>query len=556
MRTYGELKYSQLLKCWAFSDLEPHVIIKLKHLFPSVPKNAKIITFTHKLDTVMDIAWFIQRYPMRIPKSHRKYLDFSLERFQKRIEKLERLLSPDYSPKTIQIGPITLRDYQVKFTNMAWTVKRMVLGDDTGIGKTFQALALGSNMKCLPILCVVQTHLPDQWIENIEEIFPGAKYHYINSGKPYTLPPADIYVTKYSMLSKWHDYWLLSSIKTVVFDEIQELRRADSLKYVSAKRISHEVAEYSIGLSATPIFNYGDETFTIFDLIKQGCLGDREDFNREWLDFSDRTVKDPKALGAYLREQHLFLRRTREDVKKELPPVNVITHYIETDEKEFLKVEELARSLAMKSLKGPSLEMGQARRELDIMMRHATGVSKAKGVAQYVKLFLENGEKVCLVGWHRDVYDIWLRELKDFNPQMYTGSESIKQKSNAIKKFKSEESNLLILSLRSGAGIDGLQEHCSTVIIGEPDWSPQIHHQIVGRFNRDRKDGIKNNVTMIFLLANEGSDPVIVDMLGLKKSQAQGIVDPFQTQVAIAHSDESRLERLARSILNKKGIKV
>lgn len=556
-RTFGTLTFDRSRKTWVFTGLQPHVIIKLKHLFPSVPKNAKEIEFSHKLDTIMDLAWFIIRYPMRMKKSHRKYLKYSEEKFQQRIEKLEALLAPNYEPPgPLEVGNVTLRNYQIQFVKMGWAVKRMVLGDETGIGKTFQSLALGSNKKCLPMLCVVQTHLPEQWKENIDIIFPNCKYHYINSTKPYTLPPADIYVTKYSIIGYWFDYWNISGIKTVVFDEVQELRHSGTQKYLSAQRLSHDVCEYAIGLSATPIFNYGDETFTIFDLIKKGCLGEREDFNREWLDFSNRTVKDPQALGAYLREQHLFLRRDREMVGRELPPVNTITQYIETDAKELEKVEDLARALAMKSLRGPVLEMGQSRRELDIMMRHATGVAKAKGVSQYARMFLENGEKVCLVGWHRDVYEIWLRELKEFNPQMYTGSEGEKAKRDSLNKFKSDQSNLFILSLRSGAGIDGLQEYCSTVLFGELDWSPQIHKQIIDRFNRDRKDGKKNNVTAVFCLSNDGSDPVIVDMLGLKSSQAKGIVDPFKTQTTVTHSDETRLERLAKQILAKKGIKV
>jgi hypothetical protein len=40
-----------------------------------------------------------------------------------------------------------------------------------------------------------------------------------------------------------------------------------------------------------------------------------------------------------------------------------------------------------------------------------------------VRIMVEGGEPVVLVGWHRDVYDIWL-ELRDLKPAMYTGSES------------------------------------------------------------------------------------------------------------------------------------
>ncbi len=76
----------------------------------------------------------------------------------------------------------------------------------------------------------------------------------------------------------------------------------------------------------------------------------------------------------------------------------------------------------------------------------------------------------------------------------------------------------MIISLRSGVGLDGLQHRCCTVVIGELDWSPQVHEQIVGRLERP---GQTQQVQAIYLHANGGSDPLIIDMLGLKASQAR-----------------------------------
>lgn len=222
-------------------------------------------------------------------------------------------------------------------------------------------------------------------------------------------------------------------------------------------------------------------------------------------------------------------------------------HTIDYDEAAVAKVDDLARKLAMTVMTGSFVERGQAARELDLRVRHATGVSKARYVAEYVKMFLENGESVLLAGWHRDVYDIWLKELEAYRPCMYTGSESPTEKDEAKKRFISGESKVMFISLRSGIGLDGLQEKASIIVFGELDWSPMVHEQVIGRLHRD---GQANQVTSIYLVSDSGSDPVMVDLLGLKASQAKDVVDPLLGP-SKQYTDESRIKRLAESYLNR-----
>jgi hypothetical protein len=145
-------------------------------------------------------------------------------------------------------------------------------------------------------------------------------------------------------------------------------------------------------------------------------------------------------------------------------------------------------------------------------------------------------------------YDIWMRELKDYKPVLYTGSESPAQKEEAKRKFVSGETNLFIISLRSGIGLDGLQHRSNIVVIGELDWSPKVHDQLIGRLDRE---GQKEQVTAIYLVSDFGSDPLIVDMLGVKSSQSHNIINPL-TAVEDQFSDESRLKLLAEKFLEKK----
>jgi len=134
---------------------------------------------------------------------------------------------------------------------------------------------------------------------------------------------------------------------------------------------------------------------------------------------------------------------------------------------------------------------------------------------------------------------------------MYTGSESIKQKEESKIKFLNGETNLFIISLRSGIGLDGLQKRCRMVVVGELDWSPEVHHQLISRADRD---GQEEQVTAIFLTTDCGSDPLIIDMLGLKASQSHGILNPFASGIQEQYTDESRIKLLAKKYLDKKEI--
>lgn len=96
---------------------------------------------------------------------------------------------------------------------------------------------------------------------------------------------------------------------------------------------------------------------------------------------------------------------------------------------------------------------------------------------------------------------------------------------------------------------NGLQERCSTIVIGELDFSPQVHNQLIGRLDRE---GQLNPVMAIFLVSDSGSDPLIVDLLGLKSSQAQGVIDPH-LGVQQIHSDDSRIQLLIQKYLKSKG---
>jgi SNF2 family DNA or RNA helicase len=353
-------------------------------------------------------------------------------------------------------------------------------------------------------------------------------------------------------------------VQSIVFDECQELRHRGTQKYEAAEMIAHS-CDYRLGLSATPIYNYGGEIWNVCNILCPDTLGTWEEFSREWCEFRhDKYVIDnPAAFGVYARETGVMLRRTRKEVQRELPGIIRVPQWIQTDPEAFKKLKGQAIELAKLILRQNQDYKGQkmqAAGEFDMKMRQATGIAKAPFVADFVRFLVEeNGTPVVLYGWHRDVYEIWLEKLHgaplrgiaNLNPVMYTGTESPKQKEWAKQEFISGRSKVMIISLRAGAGMDGLQEQAHVCVFGELDWSPGVHEQCEGRLHRDGQD---EPVTSYYLLADEGSDPVMSDVLGVKKQQIEGIRDPNQELVTKLQVDPEHIKKLAEKYLTDHNI--
>jgi hypothetical protein len=416
----------------------------------------------------------------------------------------------------------------------------------------------------LPALVVTLTHLPDQWCDEIAKTLPWLRTHIAARGTAYDPTTRrgvhrqpDVLVLNYAKLAGWADY-LAGVVRTVIYDEAQELRHAGSAKYTAAARIA-DGARFKIGLTASPIYNYGGEMYNVLSVLAPDALGTREEFIREWAAGSMAAangkiaVRDPAALGAYLRDQGLMLGRTRREVGRELPEVLRIPQTVHAD------------TAALDRLSGDAVEMARlildqtaaattrwkVAGELDWRLRQATGVAKAPYVAEFVRLLLDSEPRVVLFGWHRAVYQLWAERLAGFRPVFYTGTESPADKRRNAEAFLSGHSRVLIMSLRAGAGLDGLQEAAHVAVFGELDWSPEVHRQCIGRLHRD---GQEEPVLAYFLVAEDGSDPVIAEVLNLKRMQSEPMLDPAGRLFQQVRGTQERVRLLAAAVLRRHGL--
>jgi len=368
----------------------------------------------------------------------------------------------------------------------------------------------------------------------------------------------DVFICNYHKLAGWAET-LAPIVKSFVGDEIHELRHRDSQKYKAARHIAENV-EYRLGLSATPIFNYGGEIYNVLDILSPGTLGTWAEFEREWCSqqFQKPKLKDPTAFGTYATDTGLMLRRTRKDVKRELPEVTAIPHYIDADLKvlETMKGQavELAKLILKQGAQDFKGQKMQAAGQFDLKMRQATGIAKAPYVAEFIRMLVESSGEPVLVGlWHREIYSILMDSLKDLNPVMFSGTESATQKEASKQAFLKGESKVMLLSLRSGAGMDGLQDVCHIAVFAELDWAYAAMKQFIGRIHRDGQD---DPVTAYYLLSEHGSDPVMSDILGIKRGQLEGIINPEQDLVEELQVDDEYIKKMAQRFLTDHGIEL
>lgn len=570
-----------------FFDIEcaPHVAIMLRRVFEGAHrKSAGSFWLSATSANAHKLEWFMSRHPLEfVDDDTRKLFGKLVREENKRLKSIIEIETEDYVPPMFELA-LPPRDYQRIPADLALRTNRILIADDLGLGKTIEAICALSVKRTLPALVVAMSHLQRQWERQIALFAPSLSTHRIQSTKPYKFrghvgyrggepfelkKQPDVLITTYNKLDGWAD--LLASIcRTVIFDEIQDLRHASTKKYAAAMAISKEMA-FRIGLSATPIYNYGKEIFNVCDVLSPGELGTESEFISEWCgkhaarpegerpeDRDKMCVTDPAALGTHLRSIGMMIRRTRKDVGRELPGLTVVRHVVEIDRRSVDEVSADVAELAKRVLAraGSGHEIMQWSNEIDWRMRQVTGIAKAPGVIDLVRLLVESGERVLLFAWHHEVYAQYrsLLEKHGIRFLMYTGAETEKQKDENLQAFIRREADVLIMSLRAGAGTDGLQHVSRTVVIGELDWSPKVIDQDIARVNRD---GQPDKVMAYIAVAEEGSDPVIADVLGLKNAQATGITDPDKADKAVlTGATGDHVRRLAIDVLTRRGIPI
>lgn len=260
-----------------------------------------------------------------------------------------------------------LRDYQtVGCLNLAM-LKKMILGDDPGLGKTIQTLvAYGISKNFNPdlrLLVFTTKSAKKQWGREIDKFLEGISYHVMeNKYRPKAggkllygknarraqyeeTKDKDVLIMGYYPLQV-EPHILSESMGEgfmVVFDEVQAIKNHKSKAHAGAELLI-ESADRVYGLTATPIKNRLLEFYYIFKIVVPGLFPLvtrwKEEFTEEEFKFvPQKKGKKPRLVKEVVSYKNLdkfkeiidpyFLRRSAEDAGKDLP--GIITKKVDFD---------------------------------------------------------------------------------------------------------------------------------------------------------------------------------------------------------------------------------
>ena len=412
-----------------------------------------------------------------------------------------------------QSGSKTIFPYQVdgiKF--IASSNGRCLIADEPGLGKTIQALgALYFYPEMTPALWVCKATLKLQALKEALD-WCGLSYtgQIIEHGKMFILPGLKLYIVSMDLLRRIPTEKLEEiPFKTIIADEIQHFKNPDSTRTAELRKLVAK-AQYFIPLSGTPWKNRGSEYFPVLNMLRPEMFPSPKHFKNKWVDiYFDKKDNKYREGGirniAEFREQtsSFILRRMRDDVLPDLPPINRTIRFVDMDEvyaKSYDKEEgRLAAIIKAAMIDGkPMKDIAQ----IIMHLKHITGLAKVKVAIDDCTEFLENSpdeaEKLTIFHHHIDVGD----NLQKGNDKEYEGldtwlvkngwNKSLRlyggrdgdERNNIIERFKSDIKNRVLIAstLASGEGLN--IQFCQNAYMLERQWNPQNEEQAELRFSR------------------------------------------------------------------------
>ena len=198
------------------------------------------------------------------------------------------------------------------------------LADDMGLGKTLQAITfLQFTKEKYPrstSLVVCPTSLLFNWESELQKFCPSLKYH-VYYGLQRTISEEhfeeyDLVLTSYGIMRNDLEDLKKFSWQYVILDESQAIKNPDAQ---IAQAVMHLKTKNKLILSGTPVQNNTYDLFAQFNFLNPGLLGNREFFREEFANAIDRNQDKAKAEQLRLMVYPFMLRRTKDQVAKDLP---------------------------------------------------------------------------------------------------------------------------------------------------------------------------------------------------------------------------------------------
>lgn len=426
------------------------------------------------------------------------------------------------------------------------------LADDMGLGKTIQMIAMLLNEKTKkginkPSLIVVPTSIVFNWCRELDQFGPSLNYvAYTGIDRKDNwsdFKNVDLILTTYGIMRR--DCLELANVEFnyVILDEAQAIKNADSQ---TAKCIKLLNSTHKISMTGTPIENNIGELWSQFEFLLPGFLGNRDHFLKN---FHKKNIDDPdidlRPLRALIKP--FLLRRTKDEVVKDLPEKVETVIYCEMKDSQKSKYNELMNFYRTQLLEGPNKSIKSDKNHIQILQAlmalrqiccHPDLMTKKEATAETdfadsgkLETLMSMLEEVCAEGHKALVFSqftsmlaiirAWLDKIGI--PYCYLdGSTPMNHRQKQVDQFQNDPSiKIFLISLKAG-GVGLNLTAADYVFIYDPWWNPAVEAQAIDRTHRI---GQTKKIFSYRLITKDTIEEKVQLLQKSKKKLAKDVID-------------------------------
>ncbi len=431
--------------------------------------------------------------------------------------------------------------------------QRAMLADDMGLGKTVQAIAAAALLKELRglerVLVVTPASLKQQWAREIQR-FSSLTATVVNGGlqarRQAYRENSFFTIVNYELVRRDESELRQLRPNLIILDEAQRIKNWRSKTAQAVKRLQ---SRYAFVLTGTPLENRLDELYSIFQFIDPRILGPLWHFNDRFYDLDRRDDGSYKVIG-YKNFGELratvapySLRRTRDEVLKDLPERTDNNYFVEMTEPQWqaydgfrdtvarLVAVARRRPLTPKEHQILLMSLMKMRIICDALALHDKEIpakDREKTAPKLRELEHVLAEEVSDNGRKAIVFSQWAGMLALTAPVLkraglgyvtLTGAVPSAKRGALIERFFEDPDCRVFLS--TDAGGVGLNLQAASLVVNlDLPWNPAVLEQRIGRAHRH---GQLNSVHVVNLIAQGTLEERMLDTLAAKRNVFAGV---------------------------------
>ncbi len=427
-----------------------------------------------------------------------------------RIQNVDRI-PPAKLPDGLQA---TLREYQTNGFNWLQFLRSYelngILADDMGLGKTLQTLAhilaekeSGRN-EGLPTLVIAPTSVVENWQREAEKFAPSLSVLILqgaNRRKYFSeIQHSDMVMTSYALVHRDLEVFLNHRFHLVALDEAQHIKNPGAQVTQAVWQLN---ARHRLCLSGTPIENNLGELWSLMNFLMPGMLGTLESFRENYQNPIERNGNTNKAAELSRRLGPLILRRTKNDVAKELPPKTEIDHHIELSgpQKDLYETvrstmdKRVRQALAIHGNESQIvfldalLKLRQICCHPSLLKDQSTEAESAKFdyLCELLDTLRQEKHRVLIFSQFTSMLALIESYLEEQEYEYLKLTGETKNRQELVERFQSGEGEVFLISLKAG-GTGLTLTGADNVIHYDPWWNPAVEDQATDRAYRIGQD--------------------------------------------------------------------